>query len=410
MGFQKVSSIDELQNTSGYEGLKVFCESTDTVYQYFANKDNLPINNVSIVSTPNGPTTRWIGIEGKYKYNLLTPDSGFKTDISVDSITDLKSLLAYAGMLVYCKTVQTIYRLLVGFDLPANELTIIDSTAVSNGQWLAISGKFIYPELDLILSKLNSSAGGDFNGFTVRDEYVLLSNQVKELNFVGDSFQAVLDAPDKVTVSVGAPPPPANNIITFTLSPTVSEIGSTVNPLNFTWTVNQTPDSQSISPLIGTISPTVLSYSYTGGVSSNTTFTLTNIIGSNTSTKTTSISFRHKRYWFASTNNDFANGPKTYLDLLADSGFSSQPIADREEFATIRQTIKTYDATGGRYLYMMFPASFGTTSPQIQIGPFPVTISYVNNIPFTNESGYTTNYYVYRTTLQTGSSITVQIL
>lgn len=410
MNYLQVDSISDLQALNGYEGLLVLCKSTNTIYRYYSNLSNLMVNGISVLSTSAGGNTRWVGISGKYQHKKISFYASIDKYLSVNSISDLISLGAYNQMIVFCKSLETIYQFFVGVPAEVNGLTVINSSYNPDGKWIAIYGKYVYEDLNNIFNIVSSTSTSSFTGITVRDEYILLSSTVTELNFVGDSFQAVLDSPNKVTISFGSPPPPANNIINFTITPSVAEIGSSVVGAVFNWSVVQTPDSQSITPLIGPIPNNLLTYTYSGSITSDTTFTLTNVVGSNTSTKNASIAFRRKRYWFASTNDDFANGPKTYADLLLDSGFSSKPVSEREEFATSRQTTKTFDATGGRYLYIMFPESFGTVSPQLQVGPFPVTLSYVNIIPFTNQSGHTENYYVYRTNLQTGSSITVQVL
>lgn len=58
------------------------------------------------------------------------------------------------------------------------------------------------------------------------------------------------------------------------------------------------------------------------------------------------------------------------------------------------------------------PTAWGTADPQLQIGPFPVSLAYTGTITnFTNQSGYSQDYYVYRSdNLLFDSSVVVTVL
>jgi hypothetical protein len=89
----------------------------------------------------------------------------------------------------------------------------------------------------------------------------------------------------------------------------------------------------------------------------------------------------------------------------SDSLDNAGVLALSSEFATDYQKAVTYDATGGRYLYYAFPASFGTPS-NVTVGSFQFSDFTVSTLDFTNVGGHTEAYNVIRVNnLQTGANI-----
>lgn len=113
----------------------------------------------------------------------------------------------------------------------------------------------------------------------------------------------------------------------------------------------------------------------------------------------------YKMFWFVSEDPDFGGSDKTYNDLLSIPEFVSKPLSQREGEFSSRTITRSFNATGGKYIYIMFPVAMEINVPHIQVGQFPVTLPYVRQIDFDGQE-----YYVLRTQLQHGSEIVVQVL
>lgn len=184
-------------------------------------------------------------------------------------------------------------------------------------------------------------------------------------------------------------------ISTFTLSPAIAEKGSTITTLTFNWTINKNITSQSINNTIGSIPPADRILSKTGlSLTANTTYQLTADDGTTTVNKSASIAFQQKRYWGVNSNTSLA----TSADVLALSG---------SEFSTTRVQSKTFNPSN-QYIYFAFPATFGT--PSFKVNGLANNAWIKSTISFTNASGFTEVYDVYRSQYsQTGSGIIVDI-
>jgi hypothetical protein len=244
---------------------------------------------------------------------------------------------------------------------------------------------------------------GTSGGVEILDEGVSLgSTTINKINIVGSNFQATLDSPTEATISIGAAPP-SFSITSFSNNRNTLEKGQSIGPtgtfstITFNWGYSPgSPDtSQTINNGVGSIVPLSAInkvYSPLINITSNITYTLTAVNNMISYPASTSISFKLKRYWGVSASDDpIASSVNTYalLGTFLDS--------INEEFATARQTTKTFDCSLGRYFYFFFPVVWGTVDPQLQIGPFPVSLAYTGVITgFTNQSGNSENYYVYR--------------
>jgi hypothetical protein len=257
---------------------------------------------------------------------------------------------------------------------------------------------------------------GGGGSVTVKDEGVVLGTNITSIDFIGGGVVAALTGPGQVTVGVGATPP-SFGISSFTNNRNILEKGQSIGPtgtfpnISFGWSYSATPDtSQTINNGVGLVTPvSALSKLFVpvANITTDITYTLTavnNAIGYNANT---SIAFRSKRYWgVAAANDPVGSG---VVDTTSLAGFLD---IVNSEIATSRQTTKTFDCTGGRYFYFFFPVAFGTTSPQVQVGPFTSILTYVQTIVgFTNAFGHSEDYYVYRSTnLMNSNSVVVQVL
>ena len=86
------------------------------------------------------------------------------------------------------------------------------------------------------------------------------------------------------------------NIISFNLSIGAVEIGSTVNTVIATWTINKAITSISLTDATPNIEDTTFTYSSLN-LTNNKTFTLTCGDSQNSVSSSKSITFMNKRYW-----------------------------------------------------------------------------------------------------------------
>lgn len=186
----------------------------------------------------------------------------------------------------------------------------------------------------------------------------------------------------------------APNITSFT-GGSNNEIGSTVNNVNLAWAINKAIASQSINQGIGSLDAALRELALTSqGITSNRTYTLTVSDGTNQDQASTTVAFLNKRYWGVSA--------ETTLD-------DAEIIALSQELSSSRLQSRTFDCTGGRYFYFAFPASFGT--PSFRVGGLAFSDMTVVTRDFTNASGHTSSYQIWRSTnLQTGAAIPVEVL
>jgi hypothetical protein len=172
------------------------------------------------------------------------------------------------------------------------------------------------------------------------------------------------------------------------------EVGQTVDDLTLNWVINKTITTQSFDQGIGSIDPSLRTLPLTSlGLVSTTTFTLTIGDGQNNANKSTSVLFRHKRYWGTSDQT-----------VLSDP----EILALSNEFSTSRAQTRTFDCSGGKYFYICYPASWGAAT--FKVGGLAFTDMLLSQQNFVNASGHTESYYIYRpNNLQTGSSILVEV-
>lgn len=420
----------ELSSAVSYEGAHALCREMDnSVYVFRANAPIYVINNISVLPTGVGGNSRWIGINGRAKYNYHLSTVPPKPDITVRTKNELKALpAAYENYQVLCVETKTVYSYF--FSLPnvyANDLSVISVLSAPNSRWVGINGSYVYKSIDnsdtksIELGDGVTDGSGNINvsatlgsSVEVFDEGVSLGTGINKINVVGSDVQATLNSPTEVTISHGVPVP-SFSITGFSNNRPLLETGQSIGPtgtypsLTFNWTYSPGPPdtSQSINNSVGAVTGLTKVFSPLSNITSNTTYTLTAVNNMLSYNATTSVNFQIKRYWGVSASDDPVGGAINTYTLL--SGFLDSV---NEEFASTRQTTKTFDCSLGRYFYFFFPSSFGTVDPQLQIGPFPVSLAYTGVITgFTNQSGHSEDYRVYRSdNILFDSVVTVTVL
>lgn len=214
------------------------------------------------------------------------------------------------------------------------------------------------------------------------------------------NFKSLDLAIDEVMLTLSELTFTPTSISTFFVSgqnTTILETGTVVPSVSLTWALSGGSSSQTIDNNIGNIPNGITTVLAVGPFSTTQTWNLTvtsisPVSVSYTKTKTATLSFQQKRYWGVSTLSALTN---------------SDILSLNSEFATTKSKQIVYDATGGRWLYYAYPASFG-----------PLQFVSVNNFPFsdysemlitlTNSSGYDELYRLISfNRLQNGTSIPV---
>jgi hypothetical protein len=177
---------------------------------------------------------------------------------------------------------------------------------------------------------------------------------------------------------------------------TIEKGASLVNPV-LTWSLSgSVPNSQSIDQGVGAVPVGTFTKTVTGTFTTSTAWTLTVADtdpqgNAKNASATVNLNVRQKRYWGVSTSAS--------LNSAGVLGLSN-------EFATSRGKSVTYDATGGRYIFYAYPASFGL--PTVTVGGLSFSAWTKTDLSFTNASGFTEAYYVIRfNDLQNGAAIAV---
>lgn len=190
----------------------------------------------------------------------------------------------------------------------------------------------------------------------------------------------------------------APSIVSFTSVPSVREyeIGSVIiAPITFNWSLNKTVVNQVISD-IGNIPVGTFTAKYNNSIASNKTFTLTvSDNKNNTATKSITFSFLYPKYYGAVVEPDVYDNDF----ILNLSGY---------KLASSRNGTFNVNAGTNEYIYFCIPIKWGT--PTFNVGGFDGGFFKVAEINFTNNSGHTEPYSIWRSdNLSLGSqSVTVK--
>ena len=179
----------------------------------------------------------------------------------------------------------------------------------------------------------------------------------------------------------------APSVTSFTATPSggTYEIGSTITaPITFNWSYNKDIVTQTLTdcPLVD---ETVRTATYNTDITTNKTFTLTAGDGQNNVSKNISYSFTNK-VWFGSAaegtyDDAFILGLATGKLQTSKSGTYTVTVADRE------------------YFFIAMPQNYNNNDVLVgTIGGFSTEFSRVATINHTNQSGYATNYNIYKST------------
>ena len=177
----------------------------------------------------------------------------------------------------------------------------------------------------------------------------------------------------------------------ISVSPNVSEKGSTVSEITAKWSYNKDIVSQlidGVATAIGDRNKTL-----TGEFTTDKTVTLKATSKTNrTVTVSAKLAFKNGIYYGASSST-------TYNSTLVNS---LTKVLDENKARTI-----TVNAGAGQYIYYSYPSRLGTAL--FNVGGFDGGFSEVARIQFTNASGYTEEYIIYKSTNANLGNTTVVI-
>ena len=166
--------------------------------------------------------------------------------------------------------------------------------------------------------------------------------------------------------------------ITLSANPSVAETGSTQNSIVLSWTYPRDPVSQVFEG--SSVLPTLRTETYTTPTTAAKTFTLVATIeGGIIKTKTVTVPFYNGIYY----------GKSSSLTFDADLISSLTKVLSDTRARTISVT-----AGVGEFIYYCIPTRLGV--PSFTVGGFTGGFTNVATLSFTNPSGYTENYDVYK--------------
>lgn len=169
-------------------------------------------------------------------------------------------------------------------------------------------------------------------------------------------------------------------ISAFTNSVNTVEMGGTVDEVTLNWSLNKEPESQKVdSTAVDKVLRTLTLTEQ--DITADKTFTLSATDERNkTVTKTTSIYFRNGVYWGVGANTEAFDS--TFV-LTLTKGLQ----------ATKAKTF-TVNAGAGQHIYYAVPTRYGACA--FNVGGFDGGFGKAVTIEFTNESGYTESYDIYK--------------
>lgn len=227
-------------------------------------------------------------------------------------------------------------------------------------------------------SNITSTVQEEIN--TINGSITGLQLQIDNITYVSPVISGVSISPS--TVEIG------KNNFTYTITGNINKVND----------ANTSVSSSGLTLVWNTQSNFSLSKSVTSQLVSNQAHTIyfDNTYNSvvHSTSYTTTLYVQNKRWWGVSTGTSITGSISSLIN---------------NEFSTGYTQSKTFNATGGKYLYFSFPATF-TGTPVFKVGGLVAPFNELSVISNTNAEGYVSNFRVFRSTnLQNGSSITVDV-
>lgn len=181
----------------------------------------------------------------------------------------------------------------------------------------------------------------------------------------------------------------AITITSFGISPNTAEIGSTVSTVKLTWSFNKTIESQTLDGV--ELDDSVRSTTFEN-LTKDKTYTLSATDGKTTVSRGATISFLNGRYY--GSQNDGVYNSEFILSMT-------------KTLSSSRNCTFNTNCGTGQFIFYAIPTRFGT--PKFSVGGFEGGFALVDTIDFTNLSGYTEKYNIYRSDNPSLGNITVVV-
>lgn len=171
---------------------------------------------------------------------------------------------------------------------------------------------------------------------------------------------------------------------------TTLEKGRVIDSITFNWSYNKKVVSQIFNN--ETLNIDVRTYAYNSPLSSNKTFTLTANDGTKRFSRNISFSFLNGRYWGVSNSTSYDSG---FINGLS------------KELSSSRNKTFTVNCGADQHIFYCIPSSFGT--PTFTVGGFSGGFNKIQTIQFTNASGFTESYDIWKSTNSNLGNTTVVV-
>lgn len=326
---------------------------------------------------------------------------------NVETVAQLDPTYGYEGQIVYVKDIKQFYTCYKDENGSLAYKVMETGSSTSNesaGIKLWVSGES-YKENDFVSyndyiyrCKIanNDTDFVEDNWQKQSDTHVGGASEAEFVSYDNESLPSVTNVEECLDAIIAKIYYVNPSITSFTCNPsrTAYEMGEKVTSVTFTWTYNKDMVSQTLTGC-DLADETVRTATYSTEFNSNKTFTLSASDGTESATRSITISFRDKVYFGG------ASQPDTY-----DSAFVLG--LGTANFATAKKGTYSMNVGAGQYGYLAIPTAFGAID-SVWIGGFEVTVDNCGAINFTNASGYTSSYTIYKTGQQGLGSITMEV-
>ena len=326
---------------------------------------------------------------------------------SLDERNNIPSERRKEGMLCYVKN-DTMYQLIGGID-NVNWTVFATTTQDIEVNWEDIINK---PTIPTKTSELENdkgyitSADLDDSQNHVHSNMDILSSITQERvsEWDGKADEIHQHDPEYVTYTnasdsnIKTVKDALDKLLYFDLSISLSstsalnvEKGKTLSNTVFNWTYNKSITSQSFNGQ--TLDVNARTYTYPDSFNSNKTFTLRASDGTKDFSRNISFNFMNGRYW----------GVSSLMDL--NSSFITS--LSNKELSTNRNKTFTVNCGEDEFIFYCIPSSFGV--PTFTVGGFSGGFDKISTIEFTNSSGHTENYDIWKSSNNNLGTTTVVV-
>lgn len=211
------------------------------------------------------------------------------------------------------------------------------------------------------------------------DLLVIVHNDGTEDNTMRTTVQQVLDILTPFSIK------------SFSVTPSVAPMGSTISSVMLSWTTSKKPTALSVNSTAVPITDTSLII--TEDITDTRVFTLSASFKDQTQTRIASIQFSNYIYYGVSPLATY-----TEADILALTA----------EMSNTNDKDVVYDCTGGNYFVFAYPKRYGELTSQTKVNSFPWNDWVRTEVSITNPLGFAEDYYVHRSfNLLNGNNIPV---